>query len=66
VVRREQRTHGDRLINAVEGLSGEVGIQQNALVALCGMADLGHLNHGLQRVLASRGLGRQHHGVGAV
>ncbi|MDT4836554.1 hypothetical protein FQZ97_702590 [compost metagenome] len=66
VVGREQRAHGDGLVNAREFFALEV-VAQLAVLGLFGfLADVGHLFDGLQRVLAGGGFGAEHHGVGAV
>ena len=48
---------------------GFIGVELGMLQALGifgSFADLGHLQHRLQRVLAGCGFGRQHHRIGAV
>ena len=66
VVRRDQRTHGDRLVDAHEGLAGEVGFEVSVFGLLGFHTNLRHLFNGLQRKAAGGRLGAQHHGVGAV
>ncbi len=52
VVGREQRAHGDGLVDAAKGLAGEVGIELVVFRRLGRGADGGHFFHGLQRVAA--------------
>ena len=66
MVRCEQRTHRDRLVDAREGHVGEVGVQFHVLGFFGFEADVGHFDDGLQRIAAGGGFGRGHHRVGAV
>ncbi len=66
MVGREQRPHGDRLVDAAEGLVEEVRVQVHRLRLLCLNADRGHGLDGLDRIAAGSGLGRQHHCIGAI
>ncbi|MDT4841234.1 hypothetical protein FQZ97_750790 [compost metagenome] len=66
MVRREQRAHGDRLVDAAVGLAAEVGVERLVFGGLGGFADAAHFLHGLERVAARGGFGGEHHGVGAV
>eukprot|EP01041_Mallomonas_annulata_P014062 gene14061-biopygen7083 len=66
VVGREQRAHGDGLVDAAKGLAGEIGIELVVFGRLGGGADGGHFLHSFERVAAGGRLGAQHHGVCAV
>ena len=66
VVGGEERRHRDRLVDPAEGLVGEAGVERDLLGALGLDADRRHHLDRLDRVAAGRGLGREHHRVGAV
>ena len=66
VVGREQRAHGNRLVDAAEGLAREIGIKLVVFGSLSGGANLGHLLHGFERIAPGGCFGAQHHCVGAV
>ena len=66
VVSREQRAHGNGLVDVGESFAREVGVQSHFLGVFGGFANLRHLLHGFQRVFADRGLGAQHDRVGAI
>ena len=48
----EQSAHGNRLVDALESLAVEVGIQLHLLCCLGGFANLGHFAHGFKGVFA--------------
>ena len=62
----KQSPHGNGLVDAGKGFTGKVGIELHKIATLGSKANLGHLNHGLERVFAGGGFGGQHHGVCAV
>ena len=66
VVGGEQGAHGDGLVDAAELAAREVGVECDELGALGFEGDGGHLLNRLDGELARSGLGREHHGVGAV
>ena len=63
---REQRRHGDRLVNAGEDAVEELAVEGDLHRAFGGHADPCHRFDGLYRVAADRCFGREHDGVGAV
>ena len=66
VVGGEQRTHGDGLVDAVEGFAGEISVELHVTCALGGVADFGHFDDSLQREFAGGRFGGEHHRVGTV
>ena len=66
MVRGEQCPHGDRLVNAAEGLPRKVGIQLNMFSVLGGFTNFGHFFYCFERVFACSRFGTQHDRVGAV
>ena len=66
VVRREQRAHGNALVDAAELLVGEVGLQRHVFRPLGFQRDLRHLLHRFHGELACGSFSAGHHGVGAV
>ena len=66
VVGREQCAHGNGLVNSVEGLAVEIGIQLELFGVFGSQTNLGHFFHGFKRVLTGGGFSAEHDGVGAI
>ncbi len=66
MVRREQRAHGNRLVNSTESLTTEIGIQLILFGSFGGQANLGHFHNGFKGVLTGSSFCAQHDGIGAV